>query len=344
MGSVKDLVVIEKPKDSSCGLGKFVFSDRFSVFDWGKMPDEIPLKGRSLCIMGAFFFEKLEENSYKTHYIGLVEDGKIKRLDELKEPSAEMVVKLVRVIKPKVKDHTYDYSEFKNLKANFLIPFEVIYRNSLPEGSSVFKRLREGKLSPSDLGLEYFPEPGVKLPDTFIELSTKLEEIDRYISWEEAKELTGIDESVFDEIKKKAVLASKLITEFAQRADISNEDGKFEFALDEKGELMFVDVLGTPDECRFTKDGFHISKEILRVFYRKTEWFYELEEAKKRDKINWRKLVRTPPPRLPEELKKLVSLMYLACCNEITGREWFKGVPTLQKVINEIRSFLDSIR
>jgi len=343
MGSVKDLVVFEEPKGLSCGLGKFVFSDRFSVFDWGKMPDEIPLKGKSLCIMGAFFFEKLEKNSFKTHYIGLTEDGKIKRLDELKEPSAEMVVKLVRVVKPRIKNGAYDYSEFKNLKGNFLIPFEVIYRNSLPEGSSVFKRLKEGKITPADLGLDRFPQPGIKLPGTFVELSTKLEEIDRYISWDEAKELTGISDVVFEEIKEGAVFASKLITEFVEKAGVSNEDGKFEFALDENGKLMFVDVLGTPDECRFTKDGFHISKEILRIFYRKTEWFNKVEEAKKKDKINWRDLVRIPPPSLPEELKKLVSFMYLACCNEITGREWFRGVPPLGDVIKEIKSFLDSI-
>ncbi|MFZ8802535.1 MAG: phosphoribosylaminoimidazolesuccinocarboxamide synthase, partial [Candidatus Calescibacterium sp.] len=46
MGSVKDLVIIENPQGEKSGVGKFIFSDRFSVFDWGSMPDTIPNKGK----------------------------------------------------------------------------------------------------------------------------------------------------------------------------------------------------------------------------------------------------------------------------------------------------------
>jgi len=37
----------------------FEYTDDYSVFDWGKMPDTIANKGRSLAILGAFFFEHL---------------------------------------------------------------------------------------------------------------------------------------------------------------------------------------------------------------------------------------------------------------------------------------------
>jgi phosphoribosylaminoimidazole-succinocarboxamide synthase len=37
----------------------FDFTDDYSVFDWGKMPDTIENKGRALTLMGAFFFEEL---------------------------------------------------------------------------------------------------------------------------------------------------------------------------------------------------------------------------------------------------------------------------------------------
>ena len=50
---------------------------------------------------------------------------------------------------------------------------------------------------------------------------------------------------------------------------IVNEDGKFEFGIDEKGKLIAVDVLGTPDECRFTSNGIPVSKEVARIWYRK---------------------------------------------------------------------------
>ncbi len=39
----------------------FQYTDDYSVFDWGKMPDTIANKGRSLAIMGAHFFNHLAE-------------------------------------------------------------------------------------------------------------------------------------------------------------------------------------------------------------------------------------------------------------------------------------------
>ncbi len=55
------------------GTGRFLFSDRYSVFDWGEMPDHIDGKGAALCLMGAYCFEQLEKIGVKTHYKGLVE-------------------------------------------------------------------------------------------------------------------------------------------------------------------------------------------------------------------------------------------------------------------------------
>ena len=48
---------------------------------------------------------------------------------------------------------------------------------------------------------------------------------------------------------------------------------------------MVVDVVGTPDESRYTFRGIHLSKEIAREFYRKTSWFEEVEKLNFR--IQW---------------------------------------------------------
>ena len=102
MGSVKDLQVIQKPTQTEMGIGRFLFSDRYSVFDWGEMPDHIDGKGAALCLMGAYCFEQLEKVGVKTHYRGLVnEKGKAVKVSELKEPSSIMEVALVNVYKPK---------------------------------------------------------------------------------------------------------------------------------------------------------------------------------------------------------------------------------------------------
>ncbi|MGQ9596666.1 MAG: hypothetical protein ACUVQY_01585 [Thermoproteota archaeon] len=45
---------------------------------------------------------------------------------------------------------------------------------------------------------------------------------------------------------------------------------------------MVVDVVGTLDECRFTYEELHVSKEVAREFYRKTECYRDVEEAKRK--------------------------------------------------------------
>lgn len=337
-GSVKEVYVLKEPKDGSLGEGRFVFTDSYSVFDWGQMPQTVPDKGKALCLIGAYFFEELERRGVSTHYLGIEEEGVLKPLNRLREPTDTMAVKLVRVIEPKREGDHYDYSIFKGLKDNFLIPLELIYRNFLPEGSSVFKRLEVGSLNPKDLGLESFPKPGERLPKPFLDVSTKLEATDRYISFQEAKELSGLTDEELEKVKEITLFINRLITEKLEQKGLRNEDGKVEFAFGEGRTLMVVDVVGTPDECRFTFEGMPLSKELLRILYRRTDWYRQVEEAKKADPISWKERV-TPPPLLPWEAIRLVSGLYKALANEITGRKWFDA-PSLGQVLEGLKGLL----
>jgi len=339
MGSVKDLFVVKPPEKNIPGIGRFIFSDRYSVFDWGEMPDHIVDKGKSICISTAYFFEKLEEKGINTHYIGLVENGKLKRLNDLKNPVNTIEFKMVRVLKPEIKGNTYDYSIYKKEKINFLIPLEIIYRNYLPKGSSIFRRLKEGSLKLEEIGLKKMPEPGEKLPIPKVDISTKLEVVDRYINWEEAKEIANLTDNEIEEIKSKTLKINEIITEEAQKAGLINEDGKVEFGFDENRNLILVDAVGTLDECRFTYEGIPVSKEIARSYYRKTEWYKKVEEAKKKDSIEWKKYVEINPPSLPEELFILISNIYKSYANEITGRNWF-DVPPIKEILLEVKKYL----
>lgn len=338
MGSVKDLITIESPTEKSLGRGRFIFSDRYSVFDYGEMPDHIDDKGKAICIATAYFFEKLENLGIKTHYVGLVEDDKIKTLYELKKPTNVMEFKMVRVIKPDLKDNIYDYSVFKKEKSNFLIPLEVIYRNSLPEGSSVFKRLKEGSLTLQDIGLDTMPEPGQKLEKPIVDFSTKLEVNDRYLSRKEALEISGLYESEFEKLINLTLFIDDLITEETRKINLNNEDGKVEYALDLERNIMLVDALGTLDECRFTFEGIPVSKEIARIYYRKTDWYKEIEEAKKKDRFHWKDYVSSPP-QLPKEIKELISLIYKAYANELTGIEWFE-TPSMKDLLYRVKELI----
>lgn len=339
MGSVKDLEVIQKPSRQKTGTGRFHFSDRYSVFDWGKMPDEIPHKGEALCIVGAYFFEKLKEYGVFSHYKGLLEDGNILELKELKKPSSVMEVKLVRVVRPiKDKKDNYSYSHFKNEEGNFLIPLEIIFRNSLPENSSFVQRIKEGKVLLSDYGLTQIPPVSVILKDPILDFSTKLEPTDRYMKENEAFDISGLNKEEFDELKKKALLVNKIITEEVKKLNLIHIDGKVEMALDPKRNIILVDVFGTPDESRFYMEEFHLSKEVARVFYRKTDWFNEINLRKTEDRERWKEKVKIEPPKLPPDLLKEISNLYTSFCNELTSREWFEDVPPLKDVLKNLKS------
>jgi phosphoribosylaminoimidazole-succinocarboxamide synthase len=103
----------------------------------------------------------------------------------------------------------------------------------------------------------------------FFDISTKLEATDRYISWDEAKEMSGLTDLEISEMKEILSTINDLITKIAQHVHLQNEDRKVEFAFNERRELVVVDVIGTLNECRFTWCGMHVSKEVLREFYKK---------------------------------------------------------------------------
>lgn len=336
-GSVKDLYIIKKPEENVPGVGRFKFSDRYSVFDWGEMPDHIPNKGASLCIVGAYFFEKLEEQNIKTHYRGVVINNRTVPLKQANMPPEEMEVNLVRVIKPLNKGDEYDYSLYKNSRGNFLIPLEIIYRNALPPGSSVFKRIKEERIKPQDLGLEKMPEPGEVLDKPIFDLSTKLENTDRYVTWEEAMEMTGINSEELEEMRKILFRINSIITQEVKKLALFNEDGKIELAFDKSRKFVVVDVFGTPDECRFSYNGFPVSKETLRIYYRKTEWYKEVNEAKKKDPIRWKEFVKTKPPSLPSALLKCFENLYTSFANDLTGEKWFPDSPTFPEAVKELK-------
>ena len=317
MGSVKNLHVEKEATEEAMGIGTFEFTDDYSVFDYGKMPDTIPGKGEALCRMASYNLKELESKfDVKTHFRKFT-------------PPNKMQVSLVRVLMPQD-------NQIKEETRNYLVPLEIMFRNSLPEGSSVFKRLESGELEPYDLGLNEAPQPGYKFEKAFLDVSTKLEPIDRYLSWDEAMELSKITEDQLYELKEIALNINDFITEKAATLGIEHADGKVEFAITPKNEIMLVDVCGTLDENRFLWNGIHMSKQVARDYYKATPWYVELENAKRSnvEKADW-----PAPPPLPPELKEIISNMYKSVCDAWTGESRFKA-PSIEEVMNSYRAFL----
>jgi phosphoribosylaminoimidazole-succinocarboxamide synthase len=255
-----------------------------------------------------------------------------------------MEVGLVSVYRPETRVENgklmYDYSAYTSNLKNCIIPLEVIYRNGLPEGSSVFKRLEQGKVTLQELGLDHYPKPGERLTKPIFDVSTKLEETDRYVTWEEAGKIAGLTNIEAAAVKVVLAKVNETINEIAAKAGLVNEDGKIELAFDNQRRLMVIDVIGTLDECRFTLDGLHVSKEIARQFYKKTTWYKDIEEAKKTAEAkgikDWKSLVKTPPPNLDPKLKTIISQMYMAAANDMTGRRFFEA-PKLPEIVKDYK-------
>ncbi|XVH32448.1 phosphoribosylaminoimidazolesuccinocarboxamide synthase [Haloferacaceae archaeon DSL9] len=337
MTSVKEFRIEEPPTETDLGRGRFVFTDAYSVFDWGQMPDPIPNKGASLCTMGAFNFELLEANHIPTHYRGVVEDGVVRDLGEVSTPPTELAIELTRVPDLPYAGGEYDYDAYHaDAGDTFLIPLEVVFRNTVPVGSS----LRE-RGSPVDYGLEAdeWSAESVDLPEPVVEFSTKYEERDRYLSRSEADGIAG--RADIDRLEELALAVNHIVTEQAAGADFVHEDGKIE-CLYHDGTIKVADVVGTFDENRFSYDGQQVSKEVVRQYYKREQprWVEAVGEAKEavetRDVADWRPLCSVEPNHLPDRVVGAVSDLYTAGANAYTGRDWFDA-PEMDSVIDSIR-------
>ena len=339
MTSVKNFRVTREATADSLGRGVFEFTDAYSVFDWGKMPDEIPEKGASLCTMGAFNFEMLAEAGVPTHYRGVIVDGEVRSLEEALDEGhvpREMAIEVTQVPDLPFEAGTYDYDAYHgDAGENFLVPLEIVFRNRVPVGSSLRKRSE-----PTDHGLdvEEWPDEAVDLSDPVVEFSTKYEEQDRYLSREEADGIAG--QASVDDLESVAREVNRLVTEQAERTGLTHEDGKIE-CLYYGGEVRVADVVGTFDENRFSYGGQQLSKEVIRQYHKRTqpEWVEAVSEAKlkanEQGVDDWRALCERDPEPLAEDVVQASRDMYCAGTNAYMQSEVFDA-PSLEKALATI--------
>ncbi|WP_254863800.1 phosphoribosylaminoimidazolesuccinocarboxamide synthase [Halovivax gelatinilyticus] len=336
MTSVKEFRIEEAATADELGRGSFVFTDDYSVFDWGKMPDTIPQKGASLCTMGAFNFEILEEAGVPTHYRGVVEDGRVVSLEETSSPPREMAIDLTRVPALPNEGRTYDYDAYHaEAGENYLIPLEIIFRNEVPVGSSLRRRTDP---TDHDLPFDDWPDEPVDLETPIVEFSTKYEESDRYLTRDEAGAIAGV--ASIDELDEIARAVNRHVTAQAETANLDHQDGKIE-CLYYDGEVRVADVVGTFDENRFGYEGTQLSKEVIRQYHKRTqpEWVDAVEEAKataeREDRADWKSLCERDPEPLAADVVETARDMYCAGTNAYTGVDFFSA-PSLSTAIGAV--------
>ncbi|MCK5698784.1 MAG: phosphoribosylaminoimidazolesuccinocarboxamide synthase [Candidatus Aenigmarchaeota archaeon] len=279
---------------------EFRFTDQISVFD-KIIPSSIPRKGETLNKTSVFWFEKLRELGVKTHYIS--------------SPAANVMrVKRVNVI--------HDYYKMTGDTRNFLIPLEVICRHYI--AGSLNDKILRGEITGEMLGFEpgHTPKYGEKLPKPMIEFTTKLEPVDRKLTEEEALEISGLSIEELSKIKDIVLLIDKIIAEVAAANNLIHVDGKKEFGMDENRNIMLLDTFGTLDEDRWWdmdkwQEGKinELSKEFVRMHYRNTGYFSELEDARAKG------LPEPDIPALPPDVIAQTTELYVRMYERITGRK-----------------------
>lgn len=277
---------------------EFYFTDNISVFD-KIIPSQIPFKGETLNRTSVHWFEAAKKMGIGTHYLGMPAPNRMR-------------VKKVQIIQKPTK-----------MDKNFLVPLEFICRYYV--AGSMHDRVKEREVKPEELGFKkgYKVKYGDELPEPFLEVTTKLEKVDRHLGTEEALKISGITREEFNEIKEALLKIDERINSEVKKRGLIHVDGKKEFALDSERMPMLVDTFGTADEDRWWGLKQHrqgkfveLSKEFVRQHYRETGYHGALMEA--------RKLGKPEPdiPALPPEMVKKVSELYVGLFAKITGERF----------------------
>lgn len=393
-GSVKDL----RGPVSAAGTPALIFeyTDAYSVFDWGRMPDPLAGKGQALAVLAADWFERLESpeqwkefskspaalslrkgnrfgaafnelgerlqaRGLRTHFLGTlpalpektdVTPVPIAQAARANAPFRHLVVRQVSVVKPDnatvLGRSIPDYSKTRISPPPRLVPLEVVFRFSCPEGSSLLERVARDPNYLASIGFgkaggfaEYSVTPGARWDFPVLELFTKLESSDRPLNLTEALAISGLEGAQLQDLLLKTAWVAGFIKALCAKSGVELADGKLEWGVDAQGETFLVDAIG-PDELRLLKDGIQLSKEFLRGFYRDSSWYAAIgrakEQAKAQGVADWKRLAGETPAPLSQAYRELGSQVYLALANELTGRKWFTEAWSIEKVVEGIRA------
>jgi phosphoribosylaminoimidazole-succinocarboxamide synthase len=314
--STKNLEIIEPPTATREGVGIFEYTDNYTVFHYGRMPDLIPGKGEAICRMAVSNLTMLEAAGVPTHFRRFIAPNRIE-FDLARVPDPDAV--------PPIPD-----------AGNYLIPVQVLFRNELPQGSSVHRRLSAGALAPAEIGLCGIPAVGEKLRQPLIEYATTLEDVNRFIGGPEAQRLAGLSDEQFLAMRDIAVKVNEVLTSHARELGLSHSDGKVEFLVSSDARIVLADSPGTPDESRLMFNGVHCGKQVLR------NWYVEngLEVPVSRLIAEGVPRSRWPQPAtLPPEFLPVMSDLYRSLSETWTGeRLW--NAPALQAATQAVADLI----
>jgi phosphoribosylaminoimidazole-succinocarboxamide synthase len=275
-GKVRDIYAIDEQRML------IVTTDRLSAFDV-VMPTPVPGKGKVLNAMADFWFRKLAPILP----------------NQLAGDDPESMVT------PEERDQVRDRAVVvKRLKA---LPVEAIVRGYLVgSGWSDYQKTGAVCGIPLRAGLRLAD----KLPEPLFTPSTKaaVGEHDENIDYDQCAKLLGADLAA--QVRDAAIALYQAAADYALTRGIIIADTKFEFGLDEAGQLTLIDEVLTPDSSRFWPvDEYRVGtnppsfdKQYVR------DWLTA---------SGWNK--RPPAPELPPEVVARTAEKYAEALRRLTG-------------------------
>ena len=290
--SIKSLPLLSKGKVRDVyALGDdkllMITTDRLSAFDV-VMGQPIPEKGIVLNQMANFWFEKLAD-VIPNHLTG-IDPRSVVPVDEVDQVQDRAVV--AKRLKP--------------------ILVEAVVRGYL--AGSAWKDYKEtGQVC--GIALPEGLENAQKLPEPIFTPAAKAEmgEHDENISFDKVIEMIG--EKLANQIREVSIRLYKKASEYAATRGIIIADTKFEFGLDDAGQLVLMDEILTADSSRFwPAETYHVGSNppsFDKQFVR--DW---LETAMVDGKL-WPKTA--PAPALPTDVINKTAEKYREALTRLTG-------------------------
>lgn len=226
--SIKSLPLVYRGKVRECyAVGEdkllMIATDRISAFDV-ILSVPIPKKGKVLTALTNFWFEKLAEGM-PTQLTGIDPETVVAEDEREQVRGRAMVVKRLKPILIECVARGYIIGGgWKDYQAT-----GCVCGIKLPEGLKQAEKL---------------PEP-IFTPAAKAEVGTH----DENISFEKVVELYG--ESIASQLRDLTISLYKKAADFAATKGIIIADTKFEFGLDENGQVCLMDEVLTPDSSRF---------------------------------------------------------------------------------------------
>lgn len=226
--SIKSLPLVYRGKVRECyAVGEdkllMIATDRISAFDV-ILSVPIPKKGKVLTALTNFWFEKLAEGM-PTQLTGIDPETVVAEDEREQVRGRAMVVKRLKPILIECVARGYIIGGgWKDYQAT-----GCVCGIKLPEGLKQAEKLHEPIFTPAAKA----------------EVGTH----DENISFEKVVELYG--ESIATQLRDLTISLYKKAADFAATKGIIIADTKFEFGLDENGQVCLMDEVLTPDSSRF---------------------------------------------------------------------------------------------